>query len=276
MSEAVDPSCLSLSCVLYFTPIDDLVCCLESVQVAAEQFNGDVDIHVVDNSESSEYHASVCSALNKLSASRVSVRIMKAVSNGGYGTANNMALPSLTSEFHLVINPDVVVCRDAFSIAVDFLNKNPSVGVVTPLVREPDGRVAHVVKGYPDCLTLLIRFLGWRWLNRLFDSRLSRYACAHLNGADRPVFNVTLAGGCFIFVRTPLFRSLGGFDAHYFLYFEDFDFCVRLRKLADIVFVPQIKIFHAGGDVGRKHWSHHVMFVRSAGRFFLKHGFKLF
>jgi len=275
MPVAVDPPCLSLSCVLYFTPLDDLVRCLESVQIAAEQFNGDVDVHVVDNSESSEYHASVCSALNEVNAGRASIHLIKAASNDGYGAANNMAVPSLTSEFHLVINPDVVVSRDAFSISVDFLNENPSVGMVTPLVREPDGRVAHVVKGYPDCLTLLIRFLGWRWLNRLFDSRLSRYACTHYDGVDRPVFDVELAGGCFFFVRTSLFKRLDGFDPRYFLYFEDFDFCVRLRRLTDIAFVPQIKIFHAGGDVGRKHWRHHVMFVRSAGRFFLKNGFKV-
>jgi len=276
MADAVEPSCLSLSCVLYFTPIDDLVRCLESVRVAAEQFNGAVGIHIVDNSESAEYHASVCSALNYTNTGRASVHIIKAANNGGYGTANNMSLHTLNSEFHLIINPDVVVAQDAFSIAVGFLNENPMVGMVTPLVRESDGRVAHVVKGYPDCLTLLVRFLGWAWLNRFFRLRLSRYACGHFSRSDRPVFNVTLAGGCFIFVRTSLFRRLGGFDTRYFLYFEDFDFCMRLRKLAGIAFVPQVKIFHAGGDVGRKHWRHHVMFVRSAGRFFLKNGFKVF
>ena len=86
--------------------------------------------------------------------------------------------------------------------------------------------------------------------------------------------SVELIGGCFIFLRTSLFRQLDGFDQRFFMYFEDFDLSIRAKEYGSIAYVPTVKITHSGGDVGRKNYRHHLYFIRSAIRFFNKHGWR--
>jgi GT2 family glycosyltransferase len=68
--------------------------------------------------------------------------------------------------------------------------------------------------------------------------------------------------------------NAGGFDPHYFLYFEDFDLSLRLKDQGKLVFHPGMKIIHGGGHAARKGISHIIHFVRSALRFFNTHGWK--
>jgi hypothetical protein len=68
---------------------------------------------------------------------------------------------------------------------------------------------------------------------------------------------------------------VGGFSARYFLYFEDFDLSLRFHRLADIAYVPSVRITHGGGNAARKGGAHQRLFIRSALTFFRTHGWKL-
>jgi GT2 family glycosyltransferase len=198
---------------------------------------------------------------------------VKNPSNTGYGAANNVIADSLSSDFHLIMNPDVVVDVNVIHESINYLTEHGGAGMLTPQIANAHNYGSHVVKRYPDCLTLFTRFLGWRKLKPFFKERLDRYACEDL-GQDL-VQSVELAGGCFFFLRTQDYLVLKGFDSRYFLYFEDFDFCLRLRKRGlTIDYVPSVKISHAGGDVGRKAFRHHLYFIVSAVRFFSLHGWR--
>jgi len=260
--------------VLYHTRLSDVVACLESLITSATQLDGIVHCYLIDNSVSLDYAELLAeSVANVKHSDQFIIYIVESSVNNGYGAANNSVSRDLDSNYHLVINPDVVVDSAALLSAVEFLQSSPAVGMVTPYVEAANDTACHVVKSYPDCLTLLVRFLGWRFIKRLFRRRLSAYSFQHV-GLN--VVNVELAGGCFFFLRTELFRRISGFDTRYFLYFEDFDFCIRLRPHALISYVPQVKIAHSGGDVGRKASMHHRYFMASAFRFFSTHGWKLF
>lgn len=59
--------------------------------------------------------------------------------------------------------------------------------------------------------------------------------------------------GCAMLVRAEALRALGGFDERYYLYFEDVDLSVRVRKLGcTIVLVPSARIYHKCGQTGNK------------------------
>jgi GT2 family glycosyltransferase len=144
--------------------------------------------------------------------------------------------------------------------------------MVTPKVT--DGiAVKHVVKSYPDFLTLLVRYFDKPYLNNLFKPRLARYQCEYLH--DQADKNVLLAGGCFLLLKTDAFIALEGFDQRFFLYFEDYDFSLRVHKLGKIAYVPTVKITHMGGHAGNKNIKHHVYFVVSAFKFWTIHGWRL-
>jgi GT2 family glycosyltransferase len=85
---------------------------------------------------------------------------------------------------------------------------------------------------------------------------------------------VPMMSGCFMLVRRNAVDATGGFDPGYFLYFEDFDWSVRLNRVTQSAYVPSVRIVHHGGGASRKGWRHVVEFAKSAVRFFNKHGWK--
>jgi GT2 family glycosyltransferase len=65
---------------------------------------------------------------------------------------------------------------------------------------------------------------------------------------------------------------VGGFDPGFFLYFEDFDLTLRLSKVTTVAYCPRVRIVHHGGRAAAKGLRHIAWFVRSARRFFARHG----
>jgi GT2 family glycosyltransferase len=78
-----------------------------------------------------------------------------------------------------------------------------------------------------------------------------------------------------MFARTQALQDAGGFDERFFLYFEDFDLSLRMRKIGRVVFLPTASIIHLGGNSAAKGFHHIRLFVQSALRFFQKHGWKI-
>ncbi len=91
------------------------------------------------------------------------------------------------------------------------------------------------------------------------------------NGFVSPV---PVMSGCFMLLRRKAVDATGGFDPGFFLYFEDFDWSVRLNRVAGSAYVPAVRIVHHGGGAARKGWRHIAWFSRSATRFYRKHGWK--
>jgi hypothetical protein len=94
--------------------------------------------------------------------------------------------------------------------------------------------------------------------------------------ADPPqdALDVPIISGAFMLARRGAIDRTGGFDPRFFLYFEDFDWSVRLRAVARNAFVPSVTIVHHGGGAARKGWRHIRAFVASGARFYAKHGWK--
>ena len=66
----------------------------------------------------------------------------------------------------------------------------------------------------------------------------------------------------------------GGFDPRFFLYFEDYDWSVRLNRVTQTAWLPAMRAVHHGGGASRKGLRHIGLFVRSAFRFYHKHGWR--
>ena len=89
------------------------------------------------------------------------------------------------------------------------------------------------------------------------------------------VRDVPIASGCFMFARRDVLAEIGGFSPEYFLYFEDYDLSLRLRRRSEIAYVSRVRIVHHGGEAARKGYRHVRLFFASALRFFRTHGWKI-
>jgi GT2 family glycosyltransferase len=269
---------LSATIVTYRTPARILEGALRSLAIAVDRARaadllGEVTLHIVDNSPA---HAATeaSSALAAWPAQSGSIELVAGHGNLGYGRANNLVLPRLRSDLHLVMNPDVELDADALRAALQALADHPEFGLVAPSVRGEDGTPQYLCKRYPSVWVLFLRGFAPQALRRRFQHSIDMYEMHDVIG-DRVVPGVPLASGCFMLARTALFVKLGGFDPRFFMYFEDYDLSMRLGREAAVAYVPQARIVHHGGGAAQKGWRHVGWFVASAWRFFSRHGWKL-
>ncbi|HEV2040585.1 MAG TPA: glycosyltransferase, partial [Casimicrobiaceae bacterium] len=207
----------------------------------------------------------------------VTMNYLHGHANIGYGAAHNLVMHGGNTHYHLVLNPDVELAADALPIAFRFLGEHAEIGVLAPASRRVDGTREYVCKRYPTVFDLALRGFAPRALRQLFRKRLDHYEMRDLVdrvAADETISPIPAMSGSFMFVRRKAIEATGGFDPRFFLYFEDFDWSVRLNRVTRTVYVPAVKIVHHGGGAAKKAPRHIGYFVRSAARFFNKHGWK--
>ncbi len=194
--------------------------------------------------------------------------------NVGYGCGHNLAVAKASSRYHLVLNPDIDLERDALVRALSFINTYSDLGLLAPRVGDGDGAIQYLCRRYPTLPDLFVRgFLPAR-MRVLFDRRLARYEMRDVINDRDVVWDPPIVSGCFMLFRTDVLRKLGGFDPRYFLYFEDYDLSLRVHEVARVAYVPSVRVRHYGGGAARKGSAHIRMFVASACRFFNRFGWK--
>jgi GT2 family glycosyltransferase len=193
--------------------------------------------------------------------------------NIGYGRGHNKAIEQADADYHLILNPDVLVAEDAICRALAFMEGNQDVGLLAPAVIDADGRLRHLCKDYPNVLDLALRGFAPSLMRAWANERLARYELRDMD-PHTVCRRVPLVSGSFMFFRRELLEQTGGFSSDYFLYFEDFDLSLRTGQLAVVAYVPAVRIIHKGGYAFRKGPRHWWMFSRSAWTFFTRHGWR--
>lgn len=204
-------------------------------------------------------------------AGDVALEIIGGQGNVGFGQGHNLAIAKSAADFHLVLNPDVEMERDALDAALRYFDARPDVGAITPSVRGADGEREYLVKAFPTASVLFVRGFVPRFLHGLFRQSLDAY---EMRGTDweREQSPIRIASGCFLLCRGAALKAVKGFDPGYFLYFEDFDLTLRLSQVTTVAYCPQVRIVHHGGKAASKGLRHIALFVKSARRFFAAHG----
>ena len=272
---------LSISVVCYNSPPDEVKQLLESLlnailYLGQSQTLSVTPIYLVDNSDQTPLSLDTFAEFKMLCTElKVDLRHLHGQGNIGYGQAHNLVLEKLDSHYHLILNPDVVVEETALAEALSFIEDKPSRIMLSPRAKDSSGEKQYLCKRYPSVFTLLVRGFFPEFLRRLFRKRLARYEMHELDEKEVSE-GILLVSGCFMFVRTEALKEAGGFDEHYFLYFEDFDLSIRIGKLGKIAYAPNVRIVHHGGNAAKKGFRHLKMFIQSGIRFFNKHGWQLF
>lgn len=175
--------------------------------------------------------------------------------NLGYGGGHNLAILESQAPLHLVLNPDVELFPDSLIESVMYLAQYPECVLVAPDGFDPSGERQYLAKRQPSLLVLLARAVNIRSINQFLTKSLTMYEYRDKIPSSEPV-KIELASGCFMLARGSVLRQIGGFNKNFFMYFEDFELCLRLGRIGSICHLPQVKIVHQGGGVGRKGFAH--------------------
>ena len=273
------PARLAISIVTYAPEKSLLKNTLASLSVAVDYalkrgILGDSQLFLIDNGPENvtiDWNELMTDARQR--GDFVTTQVIQGHGNVGYGAGHNLAIYAADCEFHLVLNPDVVVEKDAIFQGLKYMMAHPEVGLLAPRVLDDKGCIQYLCKRYPSVLDLLLRGFAPQPLRTIFGRRLARYELRDVIG-DSVIPDIPIASGCFMLLKYPVLRELRGFSADYFLYFEDFDISLRLAEIARTAYVPSVQIVHFGGHSARKGFRHIVMFLRSALTFFNQHGWK--
>ena len=235
------------------------------------------NVALIDNSEERDIAAMVIKlAQENFRDSDFTMSYLHGHANIGYGAAHNLVMHGGNTHFHLVLNPDVELDVDALPEALRYFEANPEVGVIAPAVTDAKGKREYLCKRYPSVLDLALRGLAPRWLRPLFRRRLARYEMRDVmqKATGKAISPVPVMSGSCMLLRRKAIDATGGFDPAFFLYFEDFDWSVRLNRVTRSAYVPTVRVVHHGGGAARKGWRHIAYFARSAVRFFNKNGWR--
>lgn len=229
---------------------------------------------LVDNASSDAYRKQLDALLATLDIGEyVTLDFLPQSENVGFGRGHNQVLSGLTSDYHLILNPDAELAEDALANGLAALRADDRIALLSPRFTADSGDQEYLCKAYPSVLVLLLRGFAPAFVRNLFRRRLYAYELRDTCNSNRPA-EVEIASGCVMLLRTGALRAVGGFNEDFFLYFEDFDLSLRIASQGSLVFEPAMGVVHHGGYAARKGWSHVKLFMRSGIQFFRLHGWR--
>jgi N-acetylglucosaminyl-diphospho-decaprenol L-rhamnosyltransferase len=209
--------------------------------------DGHLEILVIDNASS----PADVELLQQLPASVILLRNDR---NMGFAAANNRGLEAARGRYLCFLNPDTLVLDGTLDTLLQYLYRHPEVGAVGPKIWVDEAQTLLVPPGDPPTLTFIcakmlggaVQPLGWRlsenWHRRALAFWRSR----------RPLSVPMLSGACILTSRAVVER-VGGFEEGYFLYYEDADWCRRVRQAGyQLRVVPDAAIIHYYNQSGRQ------------------------
>lgn len=251
-------SAVTLSVVLYKTSRAVLSRLLDSCSSAKGL---SLLVCIVDNSPTDELRTTVAS---------YGFRYLHRPDNPGFGSSHNLAFMNMErdSKYHFVINPDIQFGEDDLAALVGYMARNDDVGMVAPKVRYPDGTIQYNRTLLPAPLNLFLRrFFGRSDLAEKLNSPFElRFV------ANDKVLEVPALSGCFMLIRSSIYREIGGFDDRFFMYLEDSDLTRRIGKKAKTMYYPFVTIVHEHGRRSYKMNRLLIAHAISAIRYFNKWG----
>lgn len=203
------------------------------------------------------------------STDELPIRVLDEV-NVGFGAGINCAFAAARGHTIFIANPDVRVTPGALAAGRDYLNANPTAGIVVPLLRYPDGEVQPSVRRFYTWPVVFYARSPVRGL-AVTPQFFRDYLCEDLDRTAAT--DVDWGLGAAMFLRREDIGPEGPFDDRFFLYFEDVDLCFRTWSNGKrVVYCPDIECIHAHRRASRRAMSaagwHHF---QSLFRFVAKH-----
>jgi GT2 family glycosyltransferase len=159
--------------------------------------------------------------------------------NAGYAGGYNKGLQQIDADVVCLLNSDIEVTPNWLLPIKDFLKAHPEVAVVQPKIKDlakPDHfEYAGAAGGYLD-------IMGLPYCRGRVGSK-----CEKDNGQYDNNMQVTWASGACLVVRKSVFDALNGFDASFFMHFEEIDLCLRAQAKGHQVWVVgKSEVYHKG------------------------------
>ncbi|MFT4968335.1 MAG: GT2 family glycosyltransferase [Chitinophagales bacterium] len=191
------------------------------------------DIIVADN-------ASTDDSLAFLNENYPEIKQIVLDSNFGFTGGYNRSIAQLENEYIVLLNSDIEVSPNWIEPIIRLMDGDQKIAACQPKILSYNSPENFE---YAGAAGGMIDFLGYPFCRgRIFDTFEKD------NGQYDDARRVFWATGACLFVRTEVYKNMGGLDEFFFAHMEEIDLCWRMQNAGYHVWVePQSKVYHVGG-----------------------------
>ncbi|MBX9888801.1 MAG: glycosyltransferase family 2 protein [Flavobacteriaceae bacterium] len=206
---------------------------LEQFLPSVVQFSPEAVIYVADNASTDDSVAFV-------KANFPTVRIIQNSTNYGFAQGYNEALQHIDADIYALVNSDIEVTANWLQPILNTFEKDIDTAIIQPKLLdfknkdyfEYAGAAGGFIDkyGYPYCR------------GRVFDT-VEKDLGQYDNNCE-----ISWASGACFFIRSSVYKELGGFDEIFFAHQEEIDLCWRAtNKGYKIKYQHDSTVYHVGG-----------------------------
>lgn len=211
--------------------------CLDSI---ARQVFNDYALLIIDNNSTDGTIKTIKNYFLSHPELENKTELLKNKQNIGFAKAVNIGLRKALDEKYkaiLLINPDTYFDKYLFENGTDTLFSEKDIGACCPKILYPDGTICWIGIRLLSAKELV---LG---LNHSISENVNKGKKIPIK---KGIFESNLLTGCVLFIKTKAVKKVGLFDENYFMYVEDIDYSLRLKKYGyKLCMFTNSKIYHA-------------------------------
>ena len=173
------------------------------------------------------------------------VHLLPSKVNGGFSAGNNLGIKAIKADNYLLLNSDTIVRAGAIDSLTKAMQAHPDVGIVSPRLEWLDGKPQISCFRYRSPVSELIDAAATGPITKLL-----RNFDVPIPVTDFPLESQWTSFAC-VLIRHEVIEKIGLMDEKYFMYFEDIDYCRRVRNGGwKILHWPEARVVHLRGGSG--------------------------
>lgn len=168
------------------------------------------------------------------------VEIIQNAENEGFSRGYNLALQKVESDYYILLNSDVEVRQDWIAPVILLMESDEKIAAAQPKILSYYERNKFEYAGACG---------GWidSWGYPFSRGRVFEF-CEIDKGQYETAAEIFWATGAALFLRSSIFKKLGGFDEFFFAHQEEIDLCWRIQRAGYKIYVePSSVVYHVGG-----------------------------
>ncbi len=170
------------------------------------------------------------------------VRVVANSENLGYSRGVNQGIRLSSGRAILILNPDIVVRDGSIDRLMEFMDSHPDAGIAGSRLEYPDGRLQYSCRSFYTVRALILRRTV---LGKLFPNAKPLREHLLLDYDHETPRTVDWIIGACMLVRREALETVGSMDERFFLYFEDIDWCNRMKRHGwSVCYVPASVMTH--------------------------------
>lgn len=191
------------------------------------------EIVIADNASSDD-------SVSFLRENHPDIRVLEHAHNEGFAQGYNHALENVEATYYCLLNSDIEVTEHWIEPIIEQMDANEKIAAVQPKLLSYDRRdefeYAGAAGGFVDKY-------GYPFCRGRVFSNVEKD-----HGQYDTEMDIFWATGAALFVRSDVYRTMGGLDPDFFAHMEEIDFCWRIKNAGyKIKINPASVVYHIGG-----------------------------